>query len=197
MIHIDDETDIDFRYETFDWEYKNKIIVVHGLEINFYPSQNDKYIFAEEHLDIDYVINSIHGVGRESFYLPQFFIGKDENIVAGQYLDEILLSLQVPYDYQIVGHIGTISKLFTKRDKNITYSEFPDKYDAILKYIIEHNKALEINTNFDGVNFFPHVSVIQRYYDLGGRIITIGGDAHNASKVYQYNDVVIKTLKEI
>jgi Histidinol phosphatase and related hydrolases of the PHP family len=62
------------------------------------------------------------------------------------------------------------------RNKSLTIEEYGDKIDAILKGIIERNKALEVNTHTER---FPSDEILRRYFELGGRKITFGSDSHH------------------
>jgi histidinol-phosphatase (PHP family) len=65
--------------------------------------------------------------------------------------------------------------------------------------LIIKNKGIEVNTSGYAVNQtcgFPNFEQVQRYYDLGGRIITIGTDSHTSDRVGQYvNDVKENLIK--
>lgn len=63
------------------------------------------------------------------------------------------------------------------------YSKISDATDTLLGTMIENNKALEINTS--GLRqkigkTMPEENIIRRYRQLGGKLITIGSDAHTA-----------------
>ena len=63
---------------------------------------------------------------------------------------------------------------------------YADIIDAILERIIKLDKALEINTaafrkGMGAPN--PAPSIIKRYHELGGKLITIGADAHEPSDI--------------
>ena len=44
---------------------------------------------------------------------------------------------------------------------------------------------------------FPNFEQVQRYYDIGGRIITVGTDSHTSDRVGENCLTVVKKLKEI
>ena len=57
--------------------------------------------------------------------------------------------------------------------------------DEILKVLAHKGKALEINTRRLGSKEAMEVlmPIYQRFYEVGGRIVTIGSDAHRASEI--------------
>ena len=75
-----------------------------------------------------------------------------------------------------------------------------DIYDAILKKIISLGKGIEINTaGFKaGLNHaHPHPTVLKRYKELGGEIITIGSDAHESKHIAYNFSAVPDILKDV
>ncbi|MGN0448581.1 MAG: histidinol-phosphatase HisJ family protein [Acutalibacteraceae bacterium] len=73
-----------------------------------------------------------------------------------------------------------------KYNINFDYSKIQKETDELLKTIIRTNKSLEINSS--GLRQpikkpLPDECILKRYYELGGRNITIGSDAHKASDV--------------
>ena len=51
----------------------------------------------------------------------------------------------------------------------------------IFKNIIYKGRGIELNTRglTEGItNFIPTISLLKRYHDLGGEIITLGSDSH-------------------
>ena len=58
--------------------------------------------------------------------------------------------------------------------------------DEILQYIISCGKCLEVNTAGYKYGFMqPHPApeILRRYYELGGRLLTIGADAHRPEHI--------------
>lgn len=63
------------------------------------------------------------------------------------------------------------------------YSKIQNSLDTLLKTMIKHDKALEINTSGlrqEMGRTMPEESIVSRYRELGGKLITIGSDAHSA-----------------
>ena len=58
---------------------------------------------------------------------------------------------------------------------------------------------MEINTS--GVDrcggFLPTADFFRRFKELGGEIVTIGSDSHNAERVGQYSKEACEIMKEI
>lgn len=157
--------------ESFDFRF--------GVEAGFDNDGNviKKYMEAFDKYPFDAVINSVHFVGGWDVYFPNAFLFKSMKKMYGDYLDKILLSLDAPYKYDIVAHVGYITRNAPYVNKSLDYADFPEKIDAILRGVIERGKALEVNTHHD---LTPTLEILRRYYELGGRKISFGSDSHRA-----------------
>ncbi|MBQ8314697.1 MAG: histidinol phosphate phosphatase, partial [Lachnospiraceae bacterium] len=62
---------------------------------------------------------------------------------------------------------------------------------------IRMGKGIEVNTSVidRGGHVLPHPSIIRRYRELGGQIITIGSDAHKAQNVGAYIKEAVEIIK--
>ena len=63
-----------------------------------------------------------------------------------------------------------------------------------------YDKGIEVNTSGYAVNGncgFPNYNQVKRYFDLGGRIITIGTDSHAVDRIGQHVEDVKDNLKKI
>ena len=70
--------------------------------------------------------------------------------------------------------------------RSVDLTPFQTQTDVILNTVIAQNIALEVNTsatNAEQVRTLPDMSILQRYYDLGGRKITLASDAHVSARV--------------
>ena len=78
--------------------------------------------------------------------------------------------------------------------------KYQDIIDEIFKTLIQKGKGIEVNTSgYRDLKTcgFPNFEQVQRYYDLGGRIITIGTDSHTSDRVGENCLNVAKKYQEI
>jgi histidinol-phosphatase (PHP family) len=78
-------------------------------------------------------------------------------------------------------------------------TEFGEQIDDILQTIIRKDRILEINSSSKQLKqrTIPALPIIQRYYELGGRKVSFGSDAHNCERIMEKRDEVVAALKEI
>ena len=101
--------------------------------------------------------------------------------------------------FNVLGHLDYIMRYGPYEDKKVEHKKYQNIIDEIFKNLIIKNKGIEVNTSGYAVNQtcgFPNFEQVQRYYDLGGLIITIGTDSHTSDRVGQYvNDVKENLIK--
>jgi histidinol-phosphatase (PHP family) len=103
--------------------------------------------------------------------------------------------------FDIVGHIGYIRRYAPDEDRTLKYSDYSDVLDSILKKVIENGKGIEVNTS--GYYYknlgspIPDFDIIKRYKELGGQILTIGSDSHEAQFIGHSFKKVLEGLKLI
>lgn len=180
-------------------DYEGVMNVAVGAEFGYSEKEEvqGRYASTYEKYRPDFVINSIHSVDGEDYCRRTFVETKREVYLS--YLRRVRKSLDVPYHYDIVGHIGYIARYVPFEDKSISLEEFGEEIDDILKTIIAKDKILELNSSTKNLPqlCLPDVHIVQRYYDLGGRKVSYGSDAHFTSRILDKREEVCAALKKI
>lgn len=140
---------------------------------------------AEDYLashEWDFILGSIHNLrNREDFYFSDF-TEADPHEAYELYLDEIMETVEFGA-FDSLAHLTYPLRYIVGRDgREMPYERYAKRYDEILSLLIEKEKALEINTTAikNGGTPSPEVEIINRYAEIGGRLVTIGSDAHDA-----------------
>ena len=101
--------------------------------------------------------------------------------------EQTLDNIKLFTDFDVLGHLDYVSRYAPKGDTTYSYERFADQIDEILLYLIKNDKGLDFNSKLLGndISLLPNPvpEVLKRYKELGGRIITIGSDAHTPGKV--------------
>lgn len=180
-------------------DYEGAMNVLVGAEFGY--SKNEKvqgrYALTYEKYRPDYVINSVHSTGGVDYYRVKSF--QDKARTYKEYLALVRASLDATYPYDIVGHIGYIARYVPFANREFGIEEFGAEIDDIFKTIIQKDKILEINSSskIEGQLTLPNLSLVQRYYALGGRKISFGSDAHFKERIADKREEVMIALKEI
>ena len=180
-------------------DYEGVMNVAVGAEFGYSEKEEVQGMYAStyEKYRPDFVINSVHGGEGLDFARYVFTESKEE--IYRMYLRLIRKSLDVPYHYDIVGHIGYIARYVPFEDRSFSLEEFGEEIDDILKTIIAKDKILELNSSTKNLPqlCLPDLSIVQRYYDLGGRKVSYGSDAHFTSRILDKREEICAALKKI
>ena len=180
-------------------DYEGVMNVAVGAEFG-YSKRADvrgRYAMTYEKYRPDYVINSVHGVDGKDFARYVFTKSKQETY--SMYLRIVRESLDVEYPYDIVGHIGYIARYVPYEDRSFNLQEFGAEIDDVLKTVIAKGKILEVNSSNKNLEnrTLPCREIVQRYYELGGRKVSFGSDAHFVARIGDKREEVVAMLKEI
>lgn len=173
--------------------------VAFGVEAGFCPEVVEWYSTNLAKYDFDVVINSIHTMDGGDAYFGKIFDGKSQDEVYNRYLDLLIESVKVPYSYDIIAHIGYITRYVNFENYTLCQDKYMDKIDTLLKEIISRDKTIEINTHIrhKEMMYLPEKGILQRYYELGGRRVTFSSDAHLSESIGHRYDIVSELAKEI
>jgi len=154
-----------------------------GININCRQELSD---ILKSH-SFDQVIASVHYLDNSDPYYGGYFIGKDCKKAYGTYLETIYTEAVALKDFDIIGHYDYVARYAPYPQDGILYREFSDIFDTLFHYLIENGKGLEINTKSctggHGRKTFLDRDVLLRYRQMGGEIITLGSDSHDAANV--------------
>lgn len=182
-------------------EYAGKIELLVGGEFGYDhdPRALERYIRTAEEYRPDFIINSIHTCLGMDCYFPHYCAGRSKEYAYNAYLYRVLESLDAPYPYDVVAHIGYCSRNATYPDPKLRYEDFADVLDAILRRIIAKDKILEVNTSSKtaGSPFLPDTDILARYYELGGRKVSFASDAHDTARIGEKRELVSAALRKI
>ena len=87
-------------------------------------------------------------------YFGKIFGDKTQSEIYNRYLDLLLASVKVPYDYDIVGHVGYVTRYVSFENYTLWQEEYKEKIDELLNEIIARDKTIEINTHIKHKEMF-------------------------------------------
>ena len=177
-------------------DYAGCMNVLIGCEFGYTDDEkvHSMYLNTCEKYHPDFIVNSVHGIDGDDYYLQKLFDGKTKTQAYLEYLGAIRRSLDVRYPYDIVAHIGYITRYAPYENRELTLSEFGEQIDDILKTIIQKDKILEVNSKG---GFLPGQEIVRRYYQLGGRKVSFASDAHEHTRIAENREFLMELLKSI
>ena len=179
-------------------KYDKDIRLQFGIEVGMQETvAKDNYITVGGQM-FDFVIASMHVVDGYDTYDKAYFEGRSEKEAILRYFEATLSNIKKFQDFDVLGHMDYIVRSLPSGESGYQVNDYTDYIDALLKFLIENEKGIEINTSplrkgFANTN--PHLDIIKRYRELGGEIITVGSDAHAPNDIAANFDVANDMLE--
>lgn len=161
--------------------YDGRIAIRIGVELGLQGHVLDLLTDYAASWPFDFIIASQHYINGSDPYYPSYFEGREERRCYEEFFEVQLANLKRFSSYQSLGHMDYVVRYGPNRNSQYSFEAYSDYIDPILKHLIENGKCLEVNTG--GFKYGlgqpnPDTSVLKRYRELGGELVTIGSDAH-------------------
>lgn len=181
--------------------YKDDINISVGIECGLEPRYEKRINDLLNAYDFDFVIGSSHVINGKDPYYKEYFEGRPVHDAMVEYLLSIDENIDIFDNFDVYGHLDYMMRYapITMEEKRYSYHEYGEYYDRILAKLIKKGKGIEINTSAlksGQLDTNPNLEVVTRYAKLGGKIITIGSDAHLPEHLGYGFDVAKKMLKD-
>ncbi len=186
--------------------YQGKIRILSGVEIAegffWFPEELKK---LKALCPYDVIIGSVHcvrfGELTQAYSRIDFSEFPPERVYAylDAYFDDMLAMIDGA-DFDVLAHLTCPLRYITgKYGISVDLGRFQEKIRLILEKIIARNIALEVNTSTYGVmgQFMPGENIVRQYYGMGGRLVTVGSDAHVAANAAKYIPEAVEMLKSV
>ena len=204
--HIDYTTELDMVFDTavyraaYDDLRSDKLLIRRGMEFGLTPDNAHQLQKDLNRRPFDFVIGSVHLVGDADIYLEPYWADKTYDEAIRLHLETTLECVRAHEDYDVLGHLTFIAKCGANpRKELLRYADHKSIMDEIMLELVKRGKGMELNTS--GIDrcggSLPTLDYFQRFYDLGGRIVTVGSDAHDVARVGQYTHEMTAELKKI
>ncbi|MGN1343884.1 MAG: histidinol-phosphatase HisJ family protein [Traorella sp.] len=202
LIHIpNSDANLEAYYQMYlkmKEKYAHQIQIKFGIEFGIQPHTVDLFQKDFDTYNFDFVILSCHQIDDQELWTQEYQQGRSQHEINMNYYETIYQCMNLYHDYSVLGHLDAI-----KRDD--PFGEYADEkvmdiIDKILRKVIEDGKGIEVNTSnfrYHLHDLTPSKTILKRYYDLGGRILTFGSDTHAKEHVAYQIEEVKKIVKEI
>ncbi len=184
----------------FKKQYADKIIISVGAEIGgalFEKEKADKIIKEN---NLDFILCSCHNAkGQHDYCQKNYTKEKDIPALLRNYF-EILEESSRVCDFDSLSHITYPLRYITGNyGIAVDMNQYKSIIEKTLVNLIKRDKAMEVNTSGFrqkiGVSM-PDGNIINLYKKLGGKLITIGSDAHKSEDMGKDFDRTFTLLKE-
>ena len=151
-----------------------------GVEMGMMGSAREKNAAFVRRVPFDFVLASIHFLDVKDLYYLETFEGREKGEMYHEYFTVMRDEIYAHPFINAFAHIDYIARNAPFDNPEISYGEFTDDIDAVLRVLVETDTVIEINTRrLSAPRGIKELApVYRRYHELGGRYVTIGSDAH-------------------
>ncbi len=201
--------------------FGDRLTVLRGIELGNHALDPEVVSRVLDIQDYDIIVGSVHAVnyeGRVDKISKLDFDLVSEEWIQGYlrtYFEETLRMVSEE-DIDVVAHISfAVRYMARKKERIIDLTDFREIIEQALKKMIERAIALEINSNdvFPRMNIRSQaivmlgaekrvcgieeidLAIAEKYYELGGRLITLGSDSHAPERVARGFEQITEKLK--
>lgn len=195
--------DVGYYYtEYLHQKNENRLKTNFGIEIGLQPDIVEQIRTMVLQYPFDFIIGSSHITCKKDIAKDKsFFEGLTRKEAYLKYFKEVLENIKLyNNEFDVYGHLDYIVRYGGYLEKKIIYDEFREILDEILISLIKKDKGIEINTS--GIRYglgslHPNIDILKRYKQLGGKIITLGSDAHKIDDLGRDFDTAYEMLSEV
>ncbi len=198
---VPDYTDYIPFFNNLKEKYKDKIEITLGVEIGLENKWSKAINKFASSYDFDFIIGSSHATQTLDLYFDrkEYFAPKTKKEAYTIYFEEMIKNIEACPKFNVYGHMDFVSRYGMYDDNSLEYKDYADLIDTALKLLIEKNKGIEVNTSgfrYGINNTYPSLTILKRYKELGGEIITAGSDSHKPEDVADHIDYAYSLIKE-
>lgn len=166
-------------------EYAGRLTVLRGVELGeplCDPALAREVCAAHPY---DFVLGSVHAVRGEEDYYFWDFTTRDVAQELTRYFAEVQETIAFG-GFHSLAHLTYPLRYMPPSLRPHSYAPWQEAIDTVFRMLMARGMALEVNTaglrNEFGATQ-PDEVLLRRYYALGGRLVTVGSDAHRPADV--------------
>lgn len=173
-----------------------------GIELGsiIYRPDLARRILAEGGDELDFVLGSLHNWigshGNIELYLMDFSVSQAlcREAVDCYLRSTLALVRQCPDCYDSLAHLVYPMRYIRRDGRHVPITDYEEPIRQILAELVRTDHALEVNTC--RATDMEHWSLLLRWYrECGGKLITVGSDAHTPEDVAKGIPTVLELIK--
>ena len=165
-------------------KYTDELEFIYGVELGQITQDPETAARLVNENGYDFIIGSLHNIRTQDDFYFLDYSGTDVYSLLDDYFNELLELASSPL-FDVMAHITyPLRYIVGEHGINVDMRRYSAMIDDILTTLIRNERGIEINTS--GLrqklgDTMPGYEIVQRYRELGGKILTIGSDAHRTS----------------
>ncbi len=165
---------------------RGKLTIALGIEVDYQEQYHSRIRDFLDGKTFDYVLGASHyvdGVILEDH--ERYFPGRTAEQAYAPYFDNTLAAVETGW-FDALAHLDLCKRYGVRYLGPFDETPYRERLDEILRAVVRRNMSLEVNTS--GLrqspnDTYPGVRILARHYELGGRNIIVGSDAHKTGDV--------------
>lgn len=185
--------------EKMQEKYKDQLTIKKGMELGLQPKTVDQFDLLVETFPVDFVIASVHTVDGVDPYLREYYVDKTNEESYIKYYEEILKIIKAFDNFDVLGHLDYVKRYSPHKWEKGEHLYGLDLIGEIFEVLIKRKKGIEVNTSgykHESDAPMPNIEIVKKFTELGGKIITIGSDAHDVEGLGYSFERTLEGLKE-
>ncbi len=162
-------------------KYGDRCKILNGIEIGQPQANPAEYERMLQLYPFDFIIGSIHNLPNDVEINHLDYSQVNDMELYTQFMEEEIKLVQ-NYDFDVLGHITMPQRyLYRRVRRSVDLTKFEEQYRELFRLLIAREKGIEVNTSGirQGIDeTMPNALVLKWYRECGGKIITVGSDAH-------------------
>ena len=168
--------------------FRGKLRVSLGIELGQAPDYPEYSRNVLSQHKYDFVLGSIHNLSG----VPDFCYFKYEKLsdaLCRQLFSRTITAARTLCDFggiSSIAHLTYMHRYMLLAGKTMDFSEYRDQLVDLFTAMIDRGIALELNVSLirKGIPLYmPTAEIFSLYRDVGGKLVTVGSDAHLSSDV--------------
>ncbi len=182
--------------------YKDQLTLSYGIELGSATAYPEKAAAFLKKQQFETVVGSIHYMtGCDDFCFWDMKSISEEDFAAAWlcYLAELTRLCELEL-IDIVAHLTYPLRYYTMAGRMLDLAFCREELALLLTSVIEHGLLLEVNTSGyrQGMNApMPDANILSLYKDLGGRLVSVGSDAHSPELIAADYDAAETLLQSV
>ncbi|HLJ53665.1 MAG TPA: histidinol-phosphatase HisJ family protein [Chthonomonadaceae bacterium] len=156
-----------------------------GVEIDYQRWFEDQIAGYLDRHAFDFVIGSVHYVDRRMIMTPEYNAGRTAHSAYSDYFTAVRHSVESGL-FDIAGHLEYANRRGIAAWGAYDPAPYREELCGLFEAMIARGTAFEINTAglHQGIGTtYPCASTVALYAEQGGRLLTIGSDAHHPDQL--------------
>ena len=182
--------DVDEYFKSYAPYRTDKLLL--GIEVGMSNKFSKEYKDIITKYPFDYILGSLHEIQNVDLYeAEELYKSKSKKEIYEEYFSQMVRCINEHPYINSLGHIDYISRYAQYEDTEIYYDEYKEFIEGVLKALIDKGITMELNTRRLGNKTAVHnlLKIYNRFYELGGKFLTIGSDAHNREGIGSYFNI--------